>query len=235
MQQSLISTFICISLGFMTAMAYAADPDTNARDIATNTQNIQQNTTNINTNTTNINANTAAINNNSANISANTTSINTNKTDIASNNAAINTETQRSEAAEAQEDGRIDNAMAGISQNTNSIGQLQQEEDNNASLIQSNTDRLDKIDFQVQDIYSQLKRLDGAIAASVATGSMATTQAQTDMVLSVGAGYYNNESALALGLVGNANRYVSLKATLSMSSGDDWSKPIAGASINWAL
>ena len=193
----------------------------NTSDIAANKTAIETNATNIATNATNIAANKTAIESevarataaeaeldgkietNAANIAANATNIATNATNIAANKTAIESEVSRATAAEAELDGKIAlnttaieeevaNRVAG-DEMTLSAAKAYADAKNSMSL-QSAYDYTDK------KVNALEKDLSAGIASAAAMSSVAVSNvAKGEVSVGGGYGYYNSQSAVALG------------------------------------
>ncbi|UXI03381.1 YadA-like family protein [Photobacterium sp. TY1-4] len=219
-----------------TAISANTDAITTANTaISANTDAITTANTAINANTDKISTNADAITAANTVIKANTDAIATANSEIAANNTAITSESNERKTADQQLEQQITAASTEIANNVSDINALYETTADHDARISDNTKRIRKIEFQVQDLYSEVKRLDGAIAASTAVGSMITPRYQGDTVISVGMGHYNGSSALAIGTTHNMSESVALRATIAGSDADNWAKPIFGASANWAF
>lgn len=161
----------------------------NTSDIAANKTAIESNATNIATNT--------------ANIAANKTAIETNATNIAANKTAIESEVARATAAEAELDGKIALNTAAIEEEvanriagdemTLSAAKAYADAKNSMSL-QSAYDYTDK------KVNALEKDLSAGIASAAAMSSVAVSNvAKGEVSVGGGYGYYNSQSAVALG------------------------------------
>ena len=187
-----------------------SDIAANKTAIETNATNIAANKTAIETNATNIAANKTAIETNATNIAANKTAIETNATNIATNAAniaanktAIESEVSRATAAEAELDGKIAlnttaieeevaNRIAG-DEMTLSAAKAYADAKNSMSL-QSAYDYTDK------KVNALEKDLSAGIASAAAMSSVAVSNvAKGEVSVGGGYGYYNSQSAVALG------------------------------------
>ena len=168
----------------------------NTSDIAANKTAIESNATNIATNTANIAANKTAIETNATNIATNATNITANKT-------AIESEVARATAAEAELDGKIALNTAAIEEEvanriagdemTLSAAKAYADAKNSMSL-QSAYDYTDK------KVNALEKDLSAGIASAAAMSSVAVSNvAKGEVSVGGGYGYYNSQSAVALG------------------------------------
>jgi len=158
--------------------------------VTTNIANIATNTTNIATNTGNIATNTTNIATNTGNIATNTTNIATNTGNIATNTTNIATNT------------------GNIASNTASIADL-------SSSLADSTANLQRVEMQLNDDVDMLK---SGIASALAIAGMPTAPGE-GMGFSIGTGYYDGESAIAMGLTYvEGNR--SYKFSLGNSGGE---------------
>jgi hypothetical protein len=168
---------------------------TNIANIATNTTNIATNTGNIATNTTNIATNATNIATNTGNIATNTTNIATNTGNIATNKSGIATNTSN------------------IASNTSSIADL-------SSSFADNTANLQRVEMQLNADVDMLK---SGIASTLAIAGMPTVSGE-GMGFSVGTGYYDGESAIAMGLT-----YVEGNRSYKLSFGNSGGETSASA------
>ena len=164
---------------------------------------VSKNTSDIATNTTNIAANKAAIETNATNIATNKTAIETNATNIAANKTAIETEVARATAAEAELDGKIAlntsaieeevaNRIAG-DEMTLSAAKAYADAKNSMSLNSAYNYTDKKVDALEED-------LSAGIASAAAMSSVAVSNvAKGEVSVGGGYGYYNSQSAVALG------------------------------------
>ena len=148
--------------------------ETNAGNIATNTADIATNTANIATNTADIATNTSAIADNAAKIETNTAN-------IAANTGAISAETERATGAENALQTQLNNAIA----------------DARAADIDTLKSANAYTDKMIGDLDQDLS---SGVAGAVALSSVAVSNVKRGEVsVGGGYGYYNNQSAFALG------------------------------------
>lgn len=175
----------------------------NTSDIAANKTAIESNATNIATNTANIATNATNIAANKTAIETNATNIATNATNIAANKTAIESEVARATAAEAELDGKIALNTAAIEEEvanriagdemTLSAAKAYADAKNSMSL-QSAYDYTDK------KVNALEKDLSAGIASAAAMSSVAVSNvAKGEVSVGGGYGYYNSQSAVALG------------------------------------
>jgi hypothetical protein len=196
----------------------ADDIEANTADIATNVANIATNTAGIATNVANIATNTAGIATNVANIATNTAGIATNVTNIATNTAGIATNVTNI----ATNTGNIATNTGNIATNTGNIA-------TNTSNIASNTSSIADLSSSLDDGIASLQRVEmqlnndvdmlkSGIASALAIAGMPTAPGE-GMGFSIGTGYYDGESAIAMGLTYvEGNR--SYKFSLGNSGGE---------------
>ena len=142
------------------------------------------------TNIANIATNTTNIATNTGNIATNTTNIATNTGNIATNTTNIATNT------------------GNIASNTASIADL-------SSSLADSTANLQRVEMQLNDDVDMLK---SGIASALAIAGMPTAPGE-GMGFSIGTGYYDGESAIAMGLTYvEGNR--SYKFSLGNSGGE---------------
>lgn len=157
---------------------------------------IETNTANIATNATNIAANKTAIETNTANIA-------TNATNIAANKTAIESEVARATAAEAQLDGKIALNTAAIEEEvanriagdemTLSAAKAYADAKNTMSLKSA-------YDYTDKKVDALEEELSAGIASAAAMSSVAVSNvAKGEVSVGGGYGYYNSQSAVALG------------------------------------
>jgi hypothetical protein len=151
---------------------------------------------------------------------------------VTTNASSITTEADARQAADSQLNGLVTTNASSI---TTESDARQAADSQLNGRIKNNSKRIRDIEFQVQDLYSEVTRLDGAIAAATAVGSMVTPRYDGDTVISVGVGHYNDSSALAFGATHNITEHTALRFTVAGSDADNWTTPILGASANWAF
>ena len=217
-----------IDSALATGGAIRSELDVNATAIANNKTAIETNTTNIATNTTNIAANKTAIESevarataaeaqldgkietNTANIAVNKTAIETNATNIATNTTniaanktAIESEVARATAAEAKLDGKIALNTATIEEEvanriagdemTLSAAKAYADAKNTMSLKSA-------YDYTDKKVDALEEELSAGIASAAAMSSVAVSNvAKGEVSVGGGYGYYNSQSAVALG------------------------------------
>ena len=88
-----------------------------------------------------------------------------------------------------------------------------------------------KVKYQVQDIYGQLDRLDGAIAVNMANSSIVST-GQNGVSFGIGVGSYNSKNAVSSKLT-----YIETGFSFNVSAGisDNDSTPVYGAGLNYTF
>ena len=179
---------------------------TNTANIATNTAAIADNTDNIATNTANIAANTAAIADNADNIATNTANIATNTAaiadnadNIATNTTAITAETERATAAEGVLDTRITANADAITAEANRATAAENALRNDFAKAEAATLKSANAytDQRVSDLEDDMS---AGIASTAALSSVAVSGVKRgELSFGGGYGYYNNQSAFALG------------------------------------
>ncbi|MBP3397371.1 MAG: YadA-like family protein [Alphaproteobacteria bacterium] len=181
----------------------ASNIATNATNIAANKTAIETNASNIATNATNIAANKTAIETNATNIAANKTAIEVNATNIAANKTAIESEVARATAAEAELDGKIALNTAAIEEEvanriagdemTLSAAKAYADAKNTMSLKSA-------YDYTDKKVDALEEELSAGIASAAAMSSVAVSNvAKGEVSVGGGYGYYNSQSAVALG------------------------------------
>ena len=182
---------------------------TNTADIATNTSAIETNAANITANTNAIADNTSAIETNAGNIATNTADIATNTANIATNTADIATNT----SAIADNAAKIETNTANIAANTGAISaeteratgveNALQTQLNNAiaDARAADIDTLKSANAYTDKMIGDLDQdLSSGVASAVALSSVAVSNVKRGEVsVGGGYGYYNNQSAFALG------------------------------------
>ena len=83
-----------------------------------------------------------------------------------------------------------------------------------------------------KDYNSFKSQTNGAIAGVAAMGQLAQPYGVGNFNVGVGAGNYNGESAIALGMGYRATENMTLRGAVSASTADDM-KPIVAASVNY--
>ncbi len=195
--------------------------ETNATNIATNSNaisaektraetaeaelggKIATNAANIASNKTAIDANTANIATNATNIAANKTAIEANATNIAANKTAIESEVVRATTAEAELDGKIALNTAAIEEEvanriagdemTLSAAKAYADAKNTMSLKSA-------YDYTDKKVDALEEELSAGIASAAAMSSVAVSNvAKGEVSVGGGYGYYNSQSAVALG------------------------------------
>ena len=91
--------------------------------------------------------------------------------------------------------------------------------------------KVDAVQYQVQDIYGQLDRLDGAIAVNMANSSIVST-GQNGVSFGVGVGSYNSKNAVSSKLT-----YIETGFSFNVSAGisDNDNEPVYGAGMNYTF
>lgn len=157
----------------------------------------------VSKNTSDIAANKTAIETNATNIAANKTAIETNATNIAANKTAIESEVARATAAEAELDGKIAlntaeiesevaNRIAG-DEMTLSAAKAYADAKNTMSLKSA-------YDYTDKKVDALEEELSAGIASAAAMSSVAVSNvAKGEVSVGGGYGYYNSQSAVALG------------------------------------
>ncbi len=183
--------------------------ETNAGNIATNTADIATNTANIATNTADIATNTSAIETNAGNIATNTADIATNTANIATNTADIATNT----SAIADNAAKIETNTANIAANTGAISAETERATGAENALQTqlnnaiadaraaDIDTLKSANAYTDKMIGDLDQdLSSGVAGAVALSSVAVSNVKRGEVsVGGGYGYYNNQSAFALG------------------------------------
>ena len=176
--------------------AIRSELDVNATAIADNKTAIETNAANIETNATDIAANKAAIETNAANIA-------TNATNIAANKVAIEAEVSRATAVEAELDGKI-------AQNTSAIeeevaNRIAGDEMTLASAkayadARNSLSLKSAYDYTDKKVDALEEELSAGIASAAAMSSVAVSGVgKGEVSVGGGYGYYNSQSAVALG------------------------------------
>ena len=171
--------------------------------VSKNTSDIAANKTAIETNATNIAANKTAIEANAVNIAANKTVIEANAVNIAANKTAIEEEVARATAAEAELDGQIALNTAAIEEEvanriagdemTLSAAKAYADAKNTMSLKSA-------YDYTDKKVDALEEELSAGIASATAMSSVAVSNvAKGEVSVGGGYGYYNSQSAVALG------------------------------------
>ncbi|MBQ7289686.1 MAG: YadA-like family protein [Alphaproteobacteria bacterium] len=184
--------------------------ETNATNIAanktaieTNATNIAANKTAIETNATNIAANKTAIETNATNIAANKTAIETNATNIAANKTAIEEEVARATAAEVELDGKIAlNTTAIEEEVANRIAGDEMTLASAKAYVDSKNELALKSAYDYTDskVNALEEDLSAGIASTAAMSSVAVSGVgKGEVSVGGGYGYYNSQSAIALG------------------------------------
>ena len=184
--------------------------ETNATNIAanktaieTNATNIAANKTAIETNATNIAANKTAIETNATNIAANKTAIETNATNIAANKTAIEEEVARATAAEVELDGKIAlNTTAIEEEVANRIAGDEMTLASAKAYVDSKNELALKSAYDYTD--SKVDALEEDLSAGIASAAAMSSVAVSgvgkgEVSVGGGYGYYNSQSAIALG------------------------------------
>ena len=171
--------------------------------IETNTANIATNATNIATNATNIAANKTAIETNATNIAANKTAIEANAVNIAANKTAIESEVVRATTAEAELDGKIALNSAAIEEE---VANRIAGDEMTLSAAKAYADAKSAMSLKSAYDYADKKvdaleeELSAGIASAAAMSSVAVSNvAKGEVSVGGGYGYYNSQSAVALG------------------------------------
>ena len=161
--------------------ALVAGEDTGGAVVAaanTNYQATQVNAAGIAANVATLEIHEGLVTQNIANIATNTTNIATNTANIATNTADIATNT-----------GNIATNTANIASNTSSIADL-------STAMADSTANLQRVELQMNENVDMLK---SGIASALAVAGMPTAPGE-GMGFSIGTGYFDGESAVAMGL-----------------------------------
>ncbi len=176
---------------------------TNATNIAANKTAIEANAANIATNATNIAANKTAIETNATNIAANKTAIEANAVNIAANKTAIESEVVRATTAEAELDGKIALNSAAIEEE---VANRIAGDEMTLSAAKAYADAKSAMSLKSAYDYADKKvdaleeELSAGIASAAAMSSVAVSNvAKGEVSVGGGYGYYNSQSAVALG------------------------------------
>ena len=195
--------------------------ETNATNIATNSNaisaektraetveaelgdKIATNAANIASNKTAIDANAANIATNAANIAANKTAIEANAVNIAANKTAIESEVVRATTAEAELDGKIALNSAAIEEE---VANRIAGDEMTLSAAKAYADAKSAVSLKSAYDYADKKvdaleeELSAGIASAAAMSSVAVSNvAKGEVSVGGGYGYYNSQSAVALG------------------------------------
>lgn len=195
--------------------------ETNATNIATNSNaisaektraetaeaelgdKIATNAANIASNKTAIDANTANIATNAANIASNKTAIDANAVNIAANKTAIESEVVRATTAEAELDGKIALNSAAIEEE---VANRIAGDEMTLSAAKAYADAKSAVSLKSAYDYADKKvdaleeELSAGIASAAAMSSVAVSNvAKGEVSVGGGYGYYNSQSAVALG------------------------------------
>ena len=198
------------------SMANAGAIATNAGNIATNAENIATNAGHIAENRGMIEANSGMIMMNSGNITANAENIMANSGNIAANAAAI--EHNHEDIVESR--GMIEANAGAIAANNMYIMENAGAISQNASMIGANAGAIaanaSRIDANVMAIRELREDMSGGIAAAMALAGMPEIG---DRGVAVGAGSYDGESAVAVGVhfSGENSRF---KAAITSGGGE---------------
>ena len=184
--------------------------ETNAANIEVNATAIADNKTAIETNATNIAANKTAIETNATNIAANKTAIETNAanievnaTNIAANKTAIEEEVARATAAEVELEGKIAlNTTAIEEEVANRIAADEMTLDAAKAYVDSKNELALKSAYDYTD--SKVDALEEDLSAGIASAAAMSSVAVSgvgkgEVSVGGGYGYYNSQSAIALG------------------------------------
>ena len=158
----------------------------NTANIATNTENIATNAGNIATNATNIATNAGNIATNAENIATNAGNIATNATNIAANEGRI-----------TQNESDIMTNAGNIAGNREMIMMQQGTIDMNTMGVMENRAMIDSNQMSIMRNMEDIQTLKSGVAASMALAGMPEMGARG---VSVGAGSYGGETALAVGV-----------------------------------
>ena len=169
-----------------------ADIATNAENIALNKTAIETNATNIATNATNIAANKTAIETNATNIAINATNIAANKTAIETNATNIATNAENIAANKTAIENEVANRIAG-DEMTLSAAKAYADAKNTMSLKSA-------YDYTDSRVNAMEEELSAGIASAAAMSSVAVSGVgKGEVSVGGGYGYYNSQSAVALG------------------------------------
>ena len=208
--------------------ADASDVAANTANISANASAIADNASAIETNTANITANANAIADNASAIETNAGNIATNTANIAANATAINEEITR--AQDAEEAIRSDFAAADAnlqSQLNNAIADARAADINTLKSANAYTDKM------VGDLD---KDLSSGIAGAVALSSVAVSNVKRGEVsVGGGYGYYNSQSAFALGAAMGLTDNWSINAGAGMGMNGDNLSLRAGTNYKFKL
>ncbi|MEF1301501.1 YadA C-terminal domain-containing protein, partial [Vibrio owensii] len=92
--------------------------------------------------------------------------------------------------------------------------------------------RIDTIEWKIEDVE---KRMSGGIAATAAIAGMVQPKYVDETMVSVGTGYYNGQSALAIGITHNYSEKTAFKFAAAADSASDWQKPVISASVGFSF
>ena len=157
----------------------------------------------VSKNTADIAANKTAIETNATNIATNAANIATNATNIAENKTAIESEVARAKAAEAELDGKIALNTAAIEEE---VANRIAGDDMTLSAAKAYADAKNSMSLKSAYDYADSKvnaledEMSAGIASAVAMSSVAVSNvAKGEVSVGGGYGYYNSQSAVALG------------------------------------
>ena len=206
----------------------ALDGKADASDVAANTSAIETNAANITANTNAIADNTSAIETNAGNIATNTADIATNTANISANTNAIAEETERAQ----NEENSIRSDFAAADANLQS--QL-----NNAiaDARAADIDTLKSANAYTNKMVGNLEKdLSSAVAGAVALSSVAVSNVKRGEVsVGGGYGYYNSQSAFALGAAMGLTDNWSINAGAGMGMNGDNLSVRAGTNYKFKL
>ena len=194
--------------------AIRSELDVNATAIADNKTAIETNAANIEVNATNIAANKTAIETNAANIEVNATNIAANKT-------AIESEVARATAAEAELDGKIAlNTTAIAEEVANRIAGDEMTLSAAKAYVDSKNELALKSAYDYTDskVNAMEEELSAGIASAAAMSSVAVSGVgKGEVSVGGGYGYYNSQSAVALGAAMGLSDNWSVNAAAGLS------------------
>ncbi|MBE6456369.1 MAG: hypothetical protein E7008_00265 [Alphaproteobacteria bacterium] len=177
--------------------------ETNAANIEVNATNIAANKTAIETNAANIEVNATAIADNKTAIETNAANIEVNATNIAANKTAIESEVARATAAEIELDGKIAQNTSAIEEEVaNRIAGDEMTLASAKAYVDSKNELALKSAYDYTD--SKVDALEDELSAGIASAAAMSSVAVSgvgkgEVSVGGGYGYYNSQSAIALG------------------------------------
>lgn len=93
--------------------------------------------------------------------------------------------------------------------------------------------RMDNVEVEIAGIHTDIKRLDGMMAANAAANSIVVPRNfDGGFSVGIGVGAYRNQAGLAIGVLHDGGDYA-IKATVAGTNADNWNDLQYGASVNF--